>query len=676
MLTTKIFKGDYLDKDGNFKVKEVNIDFFKKLKDIALKDREENILQNKDVIRRFVAGDQWDFKKQIKSSLVYNAFGQSIYDFSSTFQSDGADANKRPRRTHNITKSTINKLVSYFVQKSPLPVARAKSDYNYDKEILHKINLLLKIIFHEENDLEELYEILAKETLVDGYCFVQIKIDEDKSNTVIPIKIRYIDPVNVYVDPEATKIDEADYFIQTLKLKYWELKELTDYTSDYKKTEPDDMDIVEVDIYWIRAKDKLGKNKWINFWIYENKWIKLVDREDKDRKPLEQIIYDDLPFEIFRGEVLIKWYGTSLAKDIIPINVEINKLLSSMDWNWMMFADPPTLGINIDLKSMLKARKPGGHYTGNVNQRISPLLPSIGYISAGDYNARYNMLKQDLTERVGNLGVLSGGENPVGTYSGAKLNALQQSAAAEPNMIEKKFLKTFSRIAEKALRLLANYIEGRAISIWDPDYENEIKDKSGNVIKKTYGKMIQITSDDIINNLYKIEIQTKDANLLSKEAKWNIIKEYMQYAKIQEYMPFYMLIEWTNETIPGLFPEKMIEELRKDYELQLQAKALQNQQLQAQMGMQEQQITNQGIPEQGTQMIEENNEEKYPPEFWEEVEKKRQELEDNGIPSEKIDQIFNVAVDEEINNNTPYEEILNYLEELVNKTIMEKNNRR
>jgi len=663
MITKQVFKGT-VDKYEN--IKQVDVTFLKKLKDLAEKDFIENISQNWNKLEDFYAGKQWN-RIELKKGTSYNSLGQSYYDTANTYQ-DLGDSKLKPKRIQNITKSNIQTLVSNFAQKDPMPVARSRGNYNYDKELNHKIDILLNILFKEENDFNAMYKGIVEPELVYGHYFVQTKIDEDKAKTELPIKFRYINPRDIRVDPEATTIDEADFFIHMFKIKYWELKELTDYQFQKefnKDKEPEDMFMCNVDIFWIRTKNNLNQNKWVNLWIYENKWLKLVDEK---KQPMPFVVYDDLPFEIFRVGVGERWYGTgSLAVDIIPINIERNKALSEMDWNWMMYSEPPLL-TDMDIEDVKRGQKPGGVVTQkSPNKRLlQPLSTMTGFISSGEYGNRLAMLDQEVAKVIGNVGVL-GGENPTGTYSGAKLDLLRKGAELKPAMIEEENLKAISRLAEKALRLLALYLDskGGGISLFDAE-------------KGKKGSYTEITTSDIQQAIIKIDVQTKDANLMTKEAKLNIIKDFMQYGKIQENIPYYMLVDFYNESVSGLFPDIMRERLKKDWE---SGSTPQQQQMALQAGQagqssEELPIGQAEIPTEEAQMDEDGmTPDEKQQEFMKLVDEYRQTMDDAGVPQDKIEEIMLEVVDNELAQGTEYEIILQTLEEMTNKTIQINNER-
>lgn len=666
MLLDRIFEGEV--KPNNIaKAKKINTSFLDDLYTKADTDDKEFISKNWDTITKFYAGDQWMNINLKKSRLSYNSLGETVYDFESTFGSLNDPKVNRPRRVVNITKSQIEALVSVFAEVSPLPTPIPTGDFEYNTELISKLRLCLNTMFLDENDFNALYKVYVEGALVYGHYFCEIAVDRDKSQTAIPIKFRYINPQDVKVDPEAVTLDEADYVIQTVKLKYYQLKQIYDYkwekdvVNAFKGEEPKDMDIVEIQKFYIRFKDG-DKTKWLLIPKYHKDWLKF--RTDSDNKD-SILVFDDLPLVIFRGKVRERWFGSSMVAEMMPSQVEYNKAVSEQDWNWMKVIDAPKQGTVKAVEKVTSADRPGGYLSLGANEQVQT-MGNVLLIPQAEFAARQQSIKSDMSEVAGNIDLMQG-RRPTGVYSAKMLETLTKAAQLKPKMMEEEFLKSVTELAEKSLRTLANYIGGGTLYLFNP----------------LTGTDEEITAENIRTGTYEIRIETKDANLLTKEARFEIIRDLMQYAKFQEFMPMYYIVRMIASSIPGIIPNEVMDLLKKDYDDWKAGKL--NAQMPGQMMPGQPNTT--GVPspasgaapalpastESAPSNMPQPPTEELPAEmtdedFYAQVDMYRQQLLDSGVDPDRVNQMMTMAVDDELSAGTPKEQIIMILEELVNKT--------
>lgn len=651
MLLDRIFEGGI--KPNNLaKAKKINVKFLDELDKKATESRDEEVLKDVDVIESFYNGNQWQNIKIKKSKLAFNSLGDSVFDMRSTYSDVSNTEAKKPRRIVNVLKGRMEALVSVFAEVDPLPMPIPTGDFEYNVELINKLKIVLDEIFQEVNDFNSIYKVVAEGAMVFKHYFIETAIDTNKTDSPVPIKFRYVHPKTIKVDPEAVTIDEADYVIQDVKLKYYQLKQIYDYKFETdlilkKDDEPKDMDIVKIQKFYIRFKQN-GKSKWLLIPKYKKEWLKFKTNEDnKD----SVIIFDDLPLVIFRPIVGEKWYGkSSIVADMMSPQVEYNKAVSDQDWNWAKAVQAPTKG-NVDAKRIQDANQPNGHLKTSANEDVQP-LGMIALIPQSEYAARLVTIKQDMDEIMGSIDLMQG-RKPTGVYSGKLLETMQKAAQLKPKMWEEEFLKSVSTLAGKSLRLFSNYIGGGSISMWD----------------SRKGDIVDITADDIKTGTYEIKIITKDANLMTKEARFEIIRDLMQYAKFQEFMPMYHIVRMINSSIQGFVPDDVIDLLKRDYENFKQSKltagtpvnGVPSPESGGQPGLPPQTamppVNNQQVPtvEQPIEMTEE--------EFNAQVANYQQQMIDSGIPEDRVYQM----VDEAIAQGGSKEETLMILEELLNK---------
>ena len=644
MLLNDIFNNSKPDK-----AKEVNVNFLEKLKQKAEDYSLKNISPEWENIERFYAGNQWEWLNVKKDNLSFNNIGDVVWNFENSISNylNNSQSGK-PKKVVNITKSTTESFVAVFSEVDPLPQAESESEYNYDKELLNKINLLLKLVFTKENDINSLYKLFIENALVYGYCFAKIKIDIDKAKTQCPIKIRYNNPKVILVDPAAISVDEADYIIETIKVKYWEIKKFFDYKHAGFNKEPDDQDQCEIDNYWIRYRDDTNRQQWVLIPVYNKKLLKMLSR---DGKALPLGIFDALPLQIFKHDSSETWYSKSFVKDIIPFNIEYNIVYSEQEWNRMKVIDKPTKGRGNDIEKVKAAQVPNGHYEMPPNGDIATM--EVTLVPNTEFDGMKDRIKQDMQEVTGNIDVLTG-RRQTGVYSGKLLETYQKSAQLKPKMMEDEFLKSMEVLAQKVLVIAAEYFGEQGVVIFDPE-------KQENVI---------VRASDIESAMYRIIIKTRDANLMTKEAKLEMIRDIMQYNQVFAEKYPYFIGQMYNNAVPNIIPDAIINQLKQQQE---------------QGALPSTSSFNMGANPAGNELVPPATPEApIPPEmtpeqmldqdmpeedFINEINRITQDMIDNNVPQKIIADTKKLVVDEELNNGSLMMDIVPLYEEQANKQI-------
>ena len=667
MELSKIFKDNIRKVEDIEKAKEINTKFLFNLKNDSKKDFKDNVSINWNVVDDFVAGKQWNNIIVSKDQRAFNSAGQELYNFNNTY--DKYEEQQKPKHVLNITKSTLETLVATYCEIEPIPVAVGANDYYHDEELIHKINLLLKTIFTEENNFDMLYEQITYNALKFGYTPVSLIIDEDKSKTNIPIKIRYLRSDSITVDPNAVDINEADYVVQTIKMKYWQFKDNYNYQhSEYIKIfndvkEPDLNSIIEFDNYWIRfrAKSKesaINDEYWMSIVLYNNVWCKRIINGKE--APLESYVYKKLPLVIFKAKQASqdRWYGEGIVVDMIDSQIGINETVSQQNWNWDRYVDPTVVTDGIVDSDLIKeSQVPCGILTVPKNANVSFLKSDL--IPSSDFEQRKQMYKNEMGEITGTQDIAS--RSPQGTYitSQKMLQTMQKESSLKPRLWEGHFMYAISELAEKSLYMLADYIGNGSITIWDSEKEN---------IDGSYGGTVDIYAKDITDLRYKIDIETKDANLMTKEAKFEIITQMMQYGKIQELMHPYLLVQMVGNAMPDVFPKSMVDDLRKDY-FKIKEQAKQQEQLALQQQDQEQ-LTMQDQNPNDIYSEENVIDDNY---YYQEIQRYKDEMLKVGYRPQTVDETIDSLVSGMENNGDSREEILKQVELIVTQSMSTNN---
>lgn len=622
----------------------------------------KNISQDFKYIKEFVIENkQWNFFDDKIKTKMYNYAGQELYDFYKTYNKE--QDLKKPKRSINITKTYLETLVASFAEIDPLPIATNKSDYNQNDETNDKINLILENIFMEENNFDEIYEEALFKAFCYQYCFIQPVIDLDKSETQTPIKLRIVEPDEIRLDPTAKDINECDYIIQTVKMRYWEVKQLWDYKDEFEGTEeePNYNEIVELTHWWFRGKNPDGKTLWYLFTEYKKHWIKPIDQNGKFYP--EMIVFDSLPLVKFCPEKYkTEQSSDSLAMEIIPINIQYNINLSEEDYNMLRWYNRPKKVIgNVAVDQASNSNIPNGIVAlSNAGSDIQPyqvdLLPST------ELESRKQFLNQEIKQATGiDFELLAGGK-PKGTYSNNLLQTMQSKADNKTDMMQKHIFTSIQELAYKALDLQYRFMDGKTIILFD-------QRKQENIL---------IHADDILNVKYRIEIDTKDTNLMTRENRFTLLSQFMQYSQGNPLI-LYPMAEVMQNGMPHFFPDKTMDAFKNMYQKSLDQlmnptppPVQQMQQGQSTPLSQQSAIGGQAL--QTPPMVDSGNEEDTTDgvsneQLVNEWNNAESMLKEAGYSEDQINEFYTSLVADKISQGIPRGEILMNLEEDVNKAV-------
>ncbi|MHB8096039.1 MAG: hypothetical protein ACYDEI_00075 [Erysipelotrichaceae bacterium] len=549
----KSFKGKEVKIKDLKDVKELNSTFLKTIENEALKHYSEKKSINYNVINEFCEGNQWKSDQVVYNTLSFNNAGKVVYNQSASFNENKEKTPQgivKPQLQINLIKSKLETLVALFAQVDPVPMAESGSDYNKNEELINRINLCLNQIFVTENNFDELYEVNSYNALKYGEAYYLPYIDIDHSETSTPIKIKVInnsdkDNPIILTDPMYDDINQSDYLRYTLKMRYWDIKNSYDYLHEgLEIEEPKDEEIVDLYQWWFRTKDSENKTKWLKFLVFKGKWIRPINEKgnvDWDETLIE-MTNDYLPFV----QVKAKNDGTSLVTALISEQIAYNRAISEEEWNFIMTINPPIVSSASDSDSVTKGLIPNGKINLQNGEQVQYLNRAA--VSQSEFSMHKQSIKQDMDEITGQIDTIAG-VKPTGTYSGTLMETIQKSSEIKPRMIESHLLTKINELAEKCLYILQKFIPTSGISIWDADKQ------ANETIKK----------EDIADARYKLTIDTKDANLLTRDMKFQVFEKYMQYTTADP-MFRYLMAEMMNTSIPHLFPKNFIDELKKQAE--------------------------------------------------------------------------------------------------------------
>lgn len=343
-----------------------------------------------------------------------------------------------PKVVINLIGATTRNVANYVVRNQPkaevTPVDL--SEENVSQAVT--LNKYLEYL-HERLRLRSKLRASVKHSLIYSTGFWQVLWDENADDGAGEIAVSVVDPYDLYIDPLATDIGDAQFAILAVRRSLKDLKRNPAYkkadwdaiTTTSKKAESshkerllnyekqgsnlsfsETNDNVIVREFWYKTYDNDG-NMTVNVaTMVDEQFIREPEETDLTRLPFFRLVADRDPMAM---------YGDGWVKELIPINKEIDRIQSSIaEYNLIMN------------KVKWVAQKGSGiNYVNNEHGQIitykpgyaapQPLTPSP--MSAAIFQQE-QMLNQYF-EQIGGMHDASMGRIPPGAKSGRALEALQ-----------------------------------------------------------------------------------------------------------------------------------------------------------------------------------------------------------------------------------------------------------
>ncbi|MFA5313143.1 MAG: hypothetical protein WC375_07510 [Methanomassiliicoccales archaeon] len=555
---------------------ELELEYIQSLRDESQKQFNQ-LSANWATIQEFYDGNQWGSRLpgDGKDTLLTNFNGKPLYGTAADLmRSTTNKSGKMPLRTVNKIKNYIEALVASFVEVDPQPHALSASDYYSNPDIIRKADLWYDVVFNKENEIKHLYENATRKALLRTYSIYQVVIDENHAKTEIPVKFRYVDNMNFRVDPLAISLDEADYIIHTIQMRYKDLKENYEYVwKKLSEEEPEDFSMVTLEMFWIRFRDKAystdnPESKWLQIPVYDEQKLN-IKKNGKVYDGQAYYVYKTLPYVMFKTMSNEYWHcEQSIVCDAIEPQIDYNKTISERDYNWNKFVDPVVIGTpNAD--AIEKGNIPGGYIPKKTTDVIDFINTQL--IDSGSINNRLETVDNEIAEVFGTSKEIMQGRKPAGTYSDKLMQTLIQLSQLKPKRMEGYFLDAIKQLADKAMILWSEYMGSKSIMLWDSDWTKE--DEQGNIVE--YGRMVKIDPTTIRSVLYTTDVSVSDANLLTPETKFKNLTDLMQYGgdALKGMVGYeYIIFEMANNFEHGLVPDKILTPLRLMFSASIKSK--------------------------------------------------------------------------------------------------------
>jgi hypothetical protein len=333
---------------------------------------------------------------------------------------------------------------------------------------------------YSEKTLDYLYEKLLlkrklKEIIYHGlYTSIgiwQFDWDQTANGGEGEVSIRVVDPFDLYIDPNATSFEEAQYVIKSVRKPLKEIKK----NPIYKNTET------------IKADSRLANSEYKQFLMRaiknadeaspslndENEYtilnelqmkeyqddgtvkIRIVTFTEDSEFPLRNELTDDDTFnyEIFQADIQpLEIYGESWAKQIMPINRVLDALESHVfEYNHFFargrFVIDKGSGVRsvVNENGQIIEKNPGYTVT---NLPIAPLPMST-------FQQISNM--RQYLEDIGGLHEVSLGRIPAGVKSGVGIAELKQADATSQDDLVDALEDFLIRAARQIFRIISKH---------------------------------------------------------------------------------------------------------------------------------------------------------------------------------------------------------------------------
>lgn len=343
-----------------------------------------------------------------------------------------------PKVVVNLIGATTRNVANYVVRNQPkaevTPVDL--SDENISQAVT--INKYLEYL-HERLRLRTKLRASVRNSLIYSVGFWQVLWDENADNGNGEIAVSVVDPYDLYIDPMATDLHDAQYAVLAVRRSINDLKRNTIYkktnwdeiTTTSKKAESshkerllnyerqgsnvptsNESDTVIVHEFWYKKYEDNGAMKVCVATMVDGKFIREPEETDLTRLPFFRLVADGNPAAM---------YGDGWVKELIPINREIDRIQSSIaEYNNMM-----------NKVKWITQKGSGLNYINSEHGQI--ITYKAGYsapqpISPGSMSAtifQQEAMLNQYFEQIGGMHDASMGRIPPGAKSGRALEALQ-----------------------------------------------------------------------------------------------------------------------------------------------------------------------------------------------------------------------------------------------------------
>ena len=376
-------------------------------------------------------------------------------------------ASREVRTTINLVYTIIRTVKNFITRGRPLFEAMPLSD---TPESLASSRTATKLLHSWWRNLRllKVFKSAAKYGLKYGLAILETGWDSTLKKGEGDVFVRVNDPFDIYIDPQATCIDDARFVIKTIKKSIASIKENPNYgknkekivgeekqaASSYKEMSlqnlfrkpgiisENDEDLSSSILYecWLKSS-KDGKTKFRVITVCEHQLLRDDDNNDLDEYPFTLYQVEDNPNEI---------YSEGWVKNIYPLNKIIDRLESQVvRYNNTMLKGKYIVDKNAGITNIsteegeIIEKNPGTEVS---HLSLKPLPNSI--------NAQINNFYKYI-ELIGGSPAALQGSVPSGVRSGRGIEALQDGAANTIQDARENMEDVIADVGRKLIKIAA-----------------------------------------------------------------------------------------------------------------------------------------------------------------------------------------------------------------------------
>ena len=411
---------------------------------------------------------------------------------------------------------------------------------------------------------------MIKETVIQGLMYSvggpwQIGYDPDADNGNGEVHIWLLDPFDFFIDPKATKMEEAEYCIKAVRRPLDEVKHNPNYhfyervehgeereaASEYKQfllqalkyqaSYTENQENVILKECWMKIrvddenKDDLIKelkenDQDVDDLRYGEVLMRVTTYLDFVTDPLRSQLLrrSDFPFELYQADINpMEIYGESWAKHIIPMNRVLNALESStFEYNYKYGKGRIVIDKNSGVRII--SNEHGDIIEKNQGSEVTSL--GLQPLPASYQNQILNM--QDYIKTIGGAQDISLGKVPPGVKSGVGIAELKQADATNQGDLVDNLEDFLVKVGKKVLAEIAdNYDIPKVIMALgkkgNPDHFAVVGEKGSK--NRRNKKQIKVGVDQ-----FDIAVIGRDNEIKVKIGSWLAYTKEAMNQKLQE----------------------------------------------------------------------------------------------------------------------------------------------
>lgn len=428
-----------------------------------------------------------DFDRTVMSSVSSNAFlglrqytGRDIASLHSSTHFGSLDINNQMNLTSqvlkvsfNLTALVIDTLTAKLASIESVPQAVTNKGNVKGRRLAEDLNHLMKGLFHKHN-VSNMINLAFRDAMIKRMGY--IKVCKDEKDGIKLDRLYFdevvIDPADGYYNNPYKAIHRKAIPVEVVKqmfpnnlkdIEACEVKEIRLYnTRNYTPC-------ITVAESWCKNTYKPGGRHVISIEVCD-----LVDEEwDKDYLPIMKIDYN---------QPVVGYMGNSVVDDLLPIQMEIDRVLVSMQAILKTMSVPTWLvDTNAQMSKNHRTNKVGLIWEGDYKNGIAPILHNGAAMPPEIMEALQFLIQQGYA-RAGLTAMDTQGEQKTGTgnTSGEALKTMTDIKSERWQLLQHNFEKKHVELAEIILKEL----QGTKLKISAIDRNIGLREVNTKVIPK------------------------------------------------------------------------------------------------------------------------------------------------------------------------------------------------